>query len=156
MLKRARARRQVPYTACKLVAFEFIFDSASRAASNLALTTEPRAVTPGKGPLPPRLPRGLRTAVVLGSGVSAGALAAVVSQPFDLLLTRLCGSTALVTECIITDTIGSQLQYLISLGPEAFSGLGPRLAMVSLMTSCQFLLYDRLRPPLRVEEVKAA
>ena len=62
-------------------------------------------------------------------------------------MTRLCGSFSptVLSECVITDNLGEQLRYLVSLGPGAFSGLGPRLAMTSLMTACQFFVYDGLR-----------
>jgi len=132
------ALRQVPYTACKLVSFELL---ASLIGQMLERHNEGRA-TRGESPL--HLPR---TAVVLASGLLAGAAAAVVSQPFDLLLTRLCGSTSVasLSSCVIADNLGSQLAYLVSLGSGAFTGLAPRLAMISVMTSCQFFLYDSLR-----------
>ena len=95
-----------------------------------------------------------RTAVVLASGLLAGAAAAVVSQPFDLLLTRICGSTGVssLVECVLPGAgFRNQLGYLIGLGPAAFTGLAPRLAMISVMTSCQFFLYDALRDSLNCQ-----
>ena len=92
-----------------------------------------------------------RLALVLSSGLLAGALSATVSQPFDLLLTRMCGTSAVasLSECVITTSLREQLAYLLRLGPAAFVGLRPRLAMVSLMTAGQFVVYDSLRLALR-------
>lgn len=150
------ALRQVPYTAVKLVSYELIANGLFQmihsvrtwhAASALATShAHPDGGAAGGGGLSevPRWP------IVLSAGLMAGAAAALVSQPFDLLLTRMCGSSRLakMSECAIGE-IGERtrdrLLYLLSLGWGAFSGLGPRLAMVSLMTSCQFFLYDALR-----------
>jgi solute carrier family 25 phosphate transporter 3 len=133
------ALRQVPYTACKLVSFELgiaALQSVVQAHRERLLMSGGRSL-----PEPPR------TAIVLTAGLMAGACAAVVSQPFDLLLTRLCGSNAMaaLSECVVDYGLRDQLQYLVSLGPAAFTGLAPRLVMVSLMTSCQFFLFDSLR-----------
>lgn len=74
----------------------------------------------------------------------------------DLLLTRICGGATSsvatnVAECVIADGFIEQAQYLMSMSlGEAFSGLGPRLAMTSIMTSIQFVLYDNVRLMLGV------
>ena len=136
------AMRQVPYTACKLVTFEIGIAMLTRAVDAHRERIQRQTGRPAFEPP--------RTAVVLAAGLMAGAAAAVVSQPFDLLLTRLCGSTSvtMLTECVIADSVPQQLLYLINLGPAAFTGLGPRLVMISLMTSCQFFLYDNMRTVL--------
>ena len=164
------ALRQVPYTACKLVSFEVgvsVLRAAVRARHRGAYTLGGGSSSSmvgssssssgfssssgggggggGGGTCPAcdahRLP------IVLTAGLGAGALAAVVSQPFDLLLTRVCGSAAVdaVAGCVIAEGVREQLAYLVSLGPAAFTGLAPRLAMVSVMTSLQFVVYDSLR-----------
>lgn len=132
------AMRQVPYTACKLVTFELI------SAALEAPLAERFAQMRSQGLEPPR------TAIVLAAGLLAGAAAAVVSQPFDLLLTRMCGSSSLtkLTDCVVSNRLRDQLLYLVQLGPAAFTGLRPRLMMISVMTSCQFFLYDSLRTAL--------
>mmetsp|Transcript_62881 Transcript_62881/g.187102 ORF Transcript_62881/g.187102 Transcript_62881/m.187102 type:complete len:93 (+) Transcript_62881:480-758(+) len=88
--------------------------------------------------------------------MGAGICAAIVSQPADVLLTRMYGvpqvtSTA-ISECVIVDGPIAQMRYLYSLGVrQAFAGLGPRLVMISSMTSVQFLVYDSLRRALGCE-----
>ena len=180
------AMRQVPYTACKLVSFEV----GIAALSQLVAANRERLRRAGH-----TLPDPPRTAIVLTAGLLAGGAAAVVSQPFDLLLTRLCGAATVteLAECVIADSAKEQLKYLMvrprtramharlfsspsapavtsllplpvccavlcaqSLGTEAFSGLAPRLAMVSIMTSCQFFLYDSLRSALNCPPPPAA
>lgn len=135
------AMRQVPYTACKLVTFELGIGMLGR----LVAAHRERLERAGRPMAEPP-----RTAIVLTAGLMAGAAAAVVSQPFDLLLTRLCGSSAVnsLSECVIAIGVREQLLYLINLGPAAFTGLAPRLMMISVMTSCQFFLYDSLRTVL--------
>jgi solute carrier family 25 phosphate transporter 3 len=133
----------VPYTACKLVTFEMVSGLMQSAVQAHA---EARSRV-GRSPLvaPPNW------LIVLSSGLLAGAAAAVVSQPFDLLLTRICGSSAVVqlSECVLPSTFRGHMAYIASLGPAAFTGLAPRLAMISVMTACQFFLYDALRTALQ-------
>lgn len=128
------ALRQVPYTACKLVSFELAVGwmRALVAASDSGTHASDRH----------------RGVIVLASGLLAGAAAAVVSQPFDLLLTRLCGSGQMASECLLTTGVIQQLRYLIDLGPGAFAGLPARLGMVSVMTAGQFVIFDSLRQVL--------
>jgi len=136
------ALRQVPYSSSKLVCFELC---ASALLGLLArLTTDDDAIVR------------LRPALVLAAGMGAGICAAIVSQPADVLLTRMYGvpqvtSTA-ISECVIVDGPIAQMRYLYSLGVrQAFAGLGPRLVMISSMTSVQFLVYDSLRRALGCE-----
>eukprot|EP00321_Phaeocystis_globosa_P001088 CAMPEP_0118814844 /NCGR_PEP_ID=MMETSP1162-20130426/3813_1 /TAXON_ID=33656 /ORGANISM="Phaeocystis Sp, Strain CCMP2710" /LENGTH=298 /DNA_ID=CAMNT_0006744763 /DNA_START=226 /DNA_END=1120 /DNA_ORIENTATION=+ len=128
--------RQLPYTVTKLVAYE-LCSTALIAASRRFVRARGEA---DDAPLPLLL----RPAIVLFSGILAGAAAAVVSQPADVLLTRICASTS-VANCAL-DAAGSFREQLAELARgglrEAYAGLGPRLAMVSAMTSVQFLLYD--------------
>ena len=82
----------------------------------------------------------LRPFAIVLAGLIAGAGAAIVSHPADLLLTRLCGSPTAalntnVAECVIAEGLLEQVKYLASLGVRnACSGLGPRLAMTSIMS----------------------
>ena len=94
-----------------------------------------------------------RPVLALGSGLLAGACAALASQPADLLLTRICGgaSVARLSSCVIADNMLDQVRYLCSLGVrKCYAGIGPRLTMVASMTAVQFLLYDQVRLRLGV------
>ena len=142
----------VPYTACKLVSFEILSNKLTT-----AVTTHQQQTADARGLKAAALAPPAREPIVLVSGLAAGAAAAFVSQPFDLLLTRLCGTSSVtvltdsvtaLTECVIADGFRSQLRYLLSQGTGAFAGLGPRIVMISVMTSCQFFLYDTLRKGL--------
>lgn len=129
------AMRQLPYTVTKLVAYELV----SRATQQVAQRRE-----------------WLRPYAVVTAGLIAGAAAAVVSHPADLLLTRLCGTVAIggvpnVAECVLSDGLFVQIRYLLSLGLGGmYSGLVPRLIMTSAMTSIQFSLYESVRSALGV------
>lgn len=134
------AMRQLPYTATKLVTYEIL----SRSCTRVAATLERRVMPNSDG-------KRLRPYGILAAGLLAGAAAAVVSHPADLLLTRLCGSaqTTNLAECVIAVGLADQVRYLMSLGLRgAYSGLGPRLAMTAAMTSVQFYIYEGVRTAL--------
>lgn len=137
--------RQLPYTVTKLVAYELCSTALIAAARRLVRAR-------GEADDAPPTPL-LRPAIVLFSGILAGAAAAVVSQPADVLLTRICASTS-IAKCSL-DAAGSFRDQVVELARgglrEAYAGLGPRLAMVSAMTSVQFLLYDWVRCQLQCE-----
>ena len=90
------AMRQLPYTATKLVTYDMFARAAKGVASTLERTLMPDSDGKRLQPL----------AIVL-AGMLAGAAAAVVSHPADLLLTRLCGSSATtnLAECVIADGV---------------------------------------------------
>mmetsp|Transcript_50026 Transcript_50026/g.165646 ORF Transcript_50026/g.165646 Transcript_50026/m.165646 type:complete len:337 (-) Transcript_50026:45-1055(-) len=130
------AMRQVPYTMSKLV----VYDQVARLAKSACVGEREH----------------LRPCAIVLTGLVAGAAAAIVSHPADLLLTRLCGSATAstatsVAECVIADGVLEQARYLMSLGLRgAYAGLAPRLAMTSVMTSIQFSLYEWLQMSLGV------
>ena len=125
--------RQVPYTMTKLVAYECLVRVATQAARRIEHALMPDS--PGDT---------LRPQAILLAGLVAGAAAAVVSHPADLLLTRLCGAAVSVAECAIPLGPLEQTAYLRSIGLRGmYSGLAPRLFMTSIMTSAQFSIYKR-------------
>lgn len=131
------AMRQVPYTMVKLVCFEV--GSTALLAAVAARRADRRVDSATRG------------AITWATGLCAGATAAIASQPADVLLTRLCGSSAAssLTECVVAEGPREMVAYLSSIGwRAAYSGLVPRLAMISAMSSVQFLLYDALRTQL--------
>lgn len=77
------------------------------------------------------------------SGVLAGVSAAVVSQPADVLLSKLCGSSSSLTECIILDGFPSIMQACRDIGFRGcYAGLAPRAVMVGILTALQFFVYE--------------
>ncbi len=137
----AIALRQVPYTIVKLVCYDAFASAVVRATG----------MRGGDGDDDGE--RARATMVSLGAGLCAGACAALVSQPADVLLTRMCGSSATRTlsECVIATGLFEQLSYLRSIGlRECFSGLGPRLTMIALVNAAQFGMYDAVRVHLGV------
>ncbi|KAJ8601664.1 hypothetical protein CTAYLR_007458 [Chrysophaeum taylorii] len=81
----------------------------------------------------------------LAAGVVAGALAAAVSQPGDVILSKLCGGSkvARLETCYLS--AGAVVQS-VSLR-ELFVGLTPRATMCAAICAGQFFLYEALRPP---------
>lgn len=130
------AMRQLPYTMGKLV----VYDVVARLATSMCVGEREH----------------LQPYAIAFAGLVAGAAAAVVSHPADLLLTRLCGSptaslTTNVAECVIADGFVEQVRYLWSLGLRgAYAGLAPRLVMTSAMTSIQFSIYEGMQTALGV------
>ena len=129
------AMRQVPYTMTKLVAYECLVRVATQAARRIEHALMPDAPVDT-----------LRPQAILLAGLVAGAAAAVVSHPADLLLTRVCGGAASAAGCAIPLGPLEQIAYLRSIGLRGmYSGLAPRLCMTSIMTSLQFSIYESVR-----------
>lgn len=88
-------------------------------------------------------------------GVIAGAAAAAVSQPGDVILSRLCGGSAkarLSGQCALN--MASVLESVKS-PYELFVGLQPRALMCATVCAAQFFLYEALRPdPRELQEAK--
>ena len=85
----------------------------------------------------------------LAAGVLAGSAAAVVSQPGDVVLARLCGGSAqarLTGVCALEDaSVGAVLASITS-PMQLFVGLCPRACMCAVVCASQFFLYEALRP----------
>lgn len=118
--------KQIPYTMAKFVVYEL-------AAENIyAAIGRPRS----------ELSNGTVTAVNLGSGVIAGTVAAIVSQPADTLLSKINKQKGAEGESVM-----SRLFKLAGqLGPRGlFLGLGPRIVMVATLTAGQFAIYGDIK-----------
>ena len=90
--------RQVPYTCVKLSGYEVFSRVIKRAFSQMECTFPDNFKDISDGTL--------TTIRQLLGGVLAGVSAAVISQPADVLLSKLCGSASEVTagtECIVFD-----------------------------------------------------
>ncbi|KXN68983.1 mitochondrial phosphate carrier protein [Conidiobolus coronatus NRRL 28638] len=117
--------KQVPYTMAKFVVYE-------RAAE---------AIYGSLGTPKDQLANSTTTAVNLGSGLIAGAAAAIISQPADTLLSKINkqkGAEGSITSRLIT--------LAKELGPRGlFLGLGPRIVMVGTLTAGQFAIYGDIK-----------
>ncbi|KAG6907884.1 hypothetical protein DXG01_007048 [Tephrocybe rancida] len=79
--------------------------------------------------------------IALGSGITAGFAAAILSQPADTLLSQINKGHG---------PTGSMVYRLGVLAREAgfkglFAGLGPRMIMTAGLVSSQFLMYDAIK-----------
>ena len=104
------AMRQVPYTMSKLV----VYDQVARLAKSACVGEREH----------------LRPCAIVLTGLVAGAAAAIVSHPADLLLTRLCGSatastaTTCTTSKATTDTANVASTDTGNPGQDGYYGHG--------------------------------
>jgi solute carrier family 25 (mitochondrial phosphate transporter), member 3 len=82
--------------------------------------------------------------ITLGSGVTAGFAAAILSQPADTLLSQINKGHG---------PQGTMMHRLGVLAREAgfrglFAGLGPRMIMTAGLVSSQFVMYDGIKRAL--------
>ncbi|KAI1297334.1 mitochondrial phosphate carrier protein [Mortierella claussenii] len=115
--------KQVPYTMIKFVVYELASEALLKRVGD-----------------PNKISTSTYTTINLASGLIAGAAAAVISQPADTLLSKInktSGAGSVVTR--LTGLIGE-------LGFRGlFLGLGPRIAMVGVLTALQFAIVGDLK-----------
>lgn len=117
--------KQIPYTMTKFVVYERV---AEAIYENISTPKD-------------QLSNGQVTAINLGSGLTAGICAAIVSQPADTLLSKINKQKG---------TEGSIVSRLSKLAGELgarglFLGLGARIVMVGALTAGQFAIYGDIK-----------
>jgi solute carrier family 25 phosphate transporter 3 len=120
--------RQIPYTCAKLVGYDIISDSIK---SGLNMTSEHGSDSVKE------------VLVHLSSGIAAGVLAATISQPADVLLSKTCGKQSVGSECLLVDGPVAVMRAFRQLGvKQSFAGLKPRAMMIGTLTAMQFAIYE--------------
>lgn len=118
--------KQVPYTMTKFVVYEIAAENIYR------LINKPKE----------SLSNMTITSVNLGSGMIAGACAAIVSQPADTLLSKINkqkgGEGQSIASRLVTISKDLGIRGL-------FLGLGPRIVMVASLTAGQFAIYGDIK-----------
>ncbi|KAI8879936.1 mitochondrial carrier [Backusella circina FSU 941] len=118
--------KQVPYTMAKFVVYErtaeFILKRMNTPKDQIAPST--------------------MTAVNLGSGIVAGTVAAIVSQPADTLLSKINKEKGVAGESLTSRLVGMAGKLGAS---GLFLGLGPRIVMVATLTAGQFAIYGDIK-----------
>jgi solute carrier family 25 (mitochondrial phosphate transporter), member 3 len=134
--------RQVPYTCVKLSGYELFSGAINSGASKLnEYFPDCSLFADNAAPVTKRLV----------SGVCAGVSAAFISQPADVLLSRLCGGTSSLTECIIIDGLPSIIQACRDIGWRGcYAGIAPRALMVGILTALQFNVYENAKERISV------
>ncbi|KAJ3291326.1 mitochondrial phosphate carrier protein [Borealophlyctis nickersoniae] len=118
--------KQIPYTMAKFVVYERVAESI------YASIPTPKS----------ELSNGTNTAINLGSGLVAGAAAAIISQPADTLLSKINKSKGAPGEGIMSRLV----KLAGELGPRGlFLGLGARIVMVGTLTAGQFAIYGDIK-----------
>ncbi|GAA5811876.1 hypothetical protein MFLAVUS_005323 [Mucor flavus] len=118
--------KQVPYTMAKFVVFE--------------RTTE--LIIKQMGQTKDQLSPSTMTTVNLGSGIVAGTVAAIVSQPADTLLSKINKQKGAVGESLTSRLVSMAGQLGVK---GLFLGLGPRVVMVATLTAGQFAIYGDIK-----------
>ncbi|KAL9545134.1 hypothetical protein MBANPS3_007291 [Mucor bainieri] len=118
--------KQVPYTMAKFVVFErtteLILNQIGTPKDQLAPST--------------------MTTVNLGSGIVAGTVAAIVSQPADTLLSKINKQKGAAGESLTSRIVSMAGQLGVK---GLFLGLGPRIVMVATLTAGQFAIYGDIK-----------
>ena len=147
--------RQLPYTCVKLVGYDIIHRHilelrAKEQEQKQEQKQEKEVKSKRRNKSPALTPHyELDGPFIQGlSGVLAGLLAALVSQPADVILSQVCSrSSTSAASCLAIDTPAQLLQYMVQdLGLKGcFSGLAPRAVMVATMTAMQFVVYENTK-----------
>lgn len=141
--------RQIPYTCVKLVGYDVIAGNLRKQLEHLQKSTDP-----GKENRIYQLQKQLDTMIQVTSGVIAGVLAAVISQPADVLLSKICGASIAshgLKECIIVEGPSSLFGLMVELGWKGcYKGIKPRAIMVGCVTALQFLVYENAKTSLKL------
>jgi solute carrier family 25 phosphate transporter 3 len=130
--------KQIPYTCCKLAGYDIIHQNILKIKERLLLKEN------GDNNNDVKVSDDYVTH--LTSGAMAGVLAAIISHPADVLLSRVCGRNPNGAECLIIDGPIGLIEVMKDIGIKGlYTGLQPRAVMVGLMTSVQFLIYERMK-----------
>ncbi|KAM0417052.1 hypothetical protein ACHAPT_012958 [Fusarium lateritium] len=119
--------KQIPYTMAKFVVYEKVAEAIYRQFPKKDMSD------------------GMQTVVNLGSGLTAGFAAAIVSQPADTMLSKINKTKGLPGEGTVS--------RLFKIGKElglrgSYTGIGARLFMVGTLTAGQFAIYGDLKKAL--------
>jgi len=118
--------KQVPYTMAKFAVQE-------QAAE---------AIYSGIGKTKNEVSNATNTGVYLASGVVAGTVAAIISQPADTLLSKMNKQKGVEGQGIVS-RLAAEAGKLGLTG--LFVGLGPRIVMVASLTAFQFAIYGDIK-----------
>lgn len=118
--------KQIPYTMAKFVVYEAVAEQ----------------IYAGIGTPKEKLANSTNTGINLGSGMIAGVVAAIISQPADTLLSKINKQKGAAGEGIVSRLVALAGQ----LGPRGlFLGLGARCVMVGTLTAGQFAIYGDIK-----------
>jgi solute carrier family 25 (mitochondrial phosphate transporter), member 3 len=151
--------RQVPYSCVKLVSYDYISEAltrqlnASDTMKEISTKKSNHKNSKGKKEQKKSIP------VQLLSGVCAGVLATIVSQPADVLLSKICSPPVMmygprgdIVECLAVNSPTEVINVARNLGlKRLYKGLKPRAALVGSVTAMQFFIYENCKELLKSE-----
>lgn len=123
--------RQVPYTVAKLTAYEKISERFYNMKNKMNVNI-----------------KNFDLMIQMTSGVYAGVIAALISHPADVLLSRLCCSD--VVECATDPVFSKVINTVRCLGFKGcYTGVVPRAVMIGSLAALQFVLYENVKKALK-------
>ena len=140
--------RQVPYTCAKLAGYEIISDTLKRIVANIqhGSSANPSG-SAGSSPIAAKD----SIFIQLSSGILAGVLAATISQPADVLVSKVCGGADSLLGCTVISGPISLFAAIKDIGfRNCYAGLQPRAIMVGSLTAMQFIIYEQTKARIRM------
>ena len=129
--------KQLPYTCCKLAGYDIIHHKLLKLKERIILKQHDNS---------DEIKIKDDSIAQMSSGAMAGVLAAIISQPADVLLSKVCGRSNSNLECLIINGPFELINAMRFIGIKGlYAGLQPRALMVGLMSSVQFLTYERMK-----------
>ena len=142
--------RQVPYTCAKLAGYEIISDTLKKTIASIRRRKASEHDVKINRIAPNHLDIKSNIFIQLSSGILAGVLAAVISQPADVLLSKVCGGSDPLVGCIVISGPITLLQVFKELGlRNCYAGLQPRAIMVGSLTAMQFIIYEQTKATIQ-------
>ena len=145
--------RQVPYTCAKLAGYEIISDTLKKTIASIQKRkasqygVKVNRIAPNSSN---DFDGRSNILIQLSSGILAGVLAAVISQPADVLLSKVCGGSDPLVGCIVINGPITLLQVFKELGlRNCYAGLQPRAIMVGSLTAMQFIIYEQTKATIQ-------
>lgn len=131
--------RQVPYTCAKLAGYEMISDALTN------FFDDSKRVGQDVEKHEYKVAKCRNILIQLSSGILAGVLAATISHPADVLMTKICGGTNLAGCLIVTGPMGL-IEAFRDLGlRNCYAGLQSRAIMIGSLTAMQFMIYEQTK-----------
>jgi solute carrier family 25 phosphate transporter 3 len=122
--------RQIPYTCAKLVSYEVISENVKKQMRKFA------DVENGF----------VEVLIHLSCGIAAGVIAATISHPADVLLSKTCADELNGNSCFILDNPLDVFAAFRDMGwKNCFTGLQPRAMMIGTLTAMQFVIYEEIK-----------
>lgn len=144
--------RQVPYTCAKLAGYDLISTNLKKALSSHYQTDQ--TDIPG-----PELMDSWNSCIQISSGMMAGFIAAFISHPADVLLSKICEAPSVAAQSLKSCQVYHGPSTLYSILKQqgwknSYAGFVPRAIMICVMTTLQFIVYEDIKLEMKKRNKK--